>query len=188
MSWNGYETNNLLRNEGPGDDGIPRFTDVAMALGADDDKDARGLAIADFDNDGDLDLAVSHDFGDSGDVARAAPSLLRNDIGNRHGWISVELEGTTSNRDAVGALVTLEAGDLRQVQVVSAGSSYASQHDRRLHFGLGDRELVDRLTVRWPGGGEETFTDLPARSRVRIVEGQGIVEPTAAQVVSAGSS
>lgn len=177
MSWNGYETNNLLRNEGLGDDGIPRFTDVAMALGADDGKDARGLAIADFDNDGDLDLAINHNFGDSGDTSRAAPSLLRNDVGNRHGWVSVELEGTKSNRSAIGAQVTVEAGDLRQIQVVSAGSSYASQHERRLHFGLGERARVDRLTVRWPAGGEEVFTDLPARTRVRIVEGRGIVEP-----------
>lgn len=174
MSWNGYETNNLLRNEGCADDGIPRFTDVAMALGADDGKDARGVALADFDRDGDLDLAINNNPGDSGDRERAAPTLLRNDVGQRRGWIEIDLEGTESNRSAIGAVVTLEAGDLRQTQVVAAGSSYASQHDRRLSFGLDDREQADRVTVRWPGGEVETFADLPARSRVRIVEGRGL--------------
>ncbi|MEM7482585.1 MAG: CRTAC1 family protein [Acidobacteriota bacterium] len=174
MSWNGYETNNLLRNEGLGQDGIPRFTDVAMALGADDGKDARGLAIADFDNDGDLDLAINQNPGDSGRVERAAPTLLRNDVGQRWGWISIDLVGRASNRSGYGAQVTLEAGDLIQTQVVAAGSSYASQHHRRLSFGLGDRPKVDRLTVRWPSGAVDTFENLPVRRRMKIVEGEGL--------------
>lgn len=176
MSWNGFETNNLLRNDGCGEDGIPRFTDVAMALGADDGKDARGLAIADFDNDGDPDLAINNNFGDSGKIERAAPTLLRNDIGQRRGWLVLDLQGTTSNRSAVGAVVTVEAGGELQSRVVEIGSSYASQHHRRLHFGLGDHPRADRVTVRWPAGGEEVFENLPARSRIRIVEGQGVVD------------
>ena len=175
MSWNGYETNNLLRNEGCApSDGMPRFTDVAMALGADDDGDARGLAIADFDNDGDLDIAVNHNPGDNGVPERAHARLLRNDLGTRRGWIAVELRGTTSNRDAVGAEVRLEAGNLRLLRQVTAGSGYASQHSRRLYFGLGDATAVERLEVRWPSGRVETYEDLAPRQLLRLVEGGGL--------------
>lgn len=174
MSWNGFENNVLLRNEGKDGDGVPQFVDVAMALGADDSTDARGVAIADFDNDGDLDLAINHNPGDNDDVSRRRAVYLRNDIGNRRSWVAVELTGTRSNRDAVGAEVRLTAAGLPQLQVVKAGNGYASQSSRRLYFGLGDAERVDRLTVRWPGGEEETFEDLPARSLVRITQGEGM--------------
>ena len=179
MSWNGYENNNLLRNEGCRDDGTPRFSDVAMATGADDQKDARGIAFADFDNDGDLDLAINHNIGDHDLEGLANAVVLRNDIGHGRPWIAVDLVGTTANRDAVGATVLVEVGGLRQLQLVSAGSAYASQHSHRLIFGLGDAPDgesvgVDRLTVRWPGGGEETFENLDARQVVRITQGQGL--------------
>lgn len=171
MSWNGYENNNLLRNEGCADDGTPRYSDVALALGADAGYDARGLAIADFDNDGDLDLAINNNPGDSGDVERAVANLLRNDIGHTRPWLAIELEGRESNRAAVGAVVTVETGDLRQTQQVTLGSSYASQNSRRLHFGLGGHSQVDRLTIRWPAGAEQVFEGLDARQHLRIVEG-----------------
>lgn len=174
MSWNGYENNNLFRNEGCDADGVPRFTDVAMALGADDGRDARGIAIADYDNDGDLDIAVNHNIGDHGPSDRANATYLRNDIGAARAWLAVELQGTLSNRDAVGAMVTVITGDREQLRLLSAGSSYASQHSHRLYFGLGDRERIDRLTVRWPSGGSVTFEDLAVRQLVRIVEGEGI--------------
>ncbi len=174
MSWNGYEHNNLLRNEGCGDDGVPRFVDVGMALGADDGKDSRGVAVADFDNDGDLDVAVNHNPGDHGPSDRSRATYLRNDVGASRAWLAVELRGTVSNRDAVGAEVRLETGELRQLRQVEAGSSYASQHGQRLYFGLGASDLVDRLTVRWPSGTVETFEGLAARQLVRIVEGEGM--------------
>jgi hypothetical protein len=173
MSWNGYENNNLLRNEGCAADGTPRFTDVAMALGADDEKDARGVAVADYDNDGDLDIAVNHNLGDSGEASRGRATLLRNDIGERRHWLAVELVGTQSNRDAVGAEVVLESGDLRQLRLVTAGSSYASQNGQRIYFGLGDRQSAGRLEVRWPSGLVETFDDLEAGWLVRLEEGVG---------------
>ena len=173
MSWNGYEHNNLLRGEGCAADGTPRFTDVAMALGADDGGDARGLAIADYDNDGDLDIAINHNPGANGRAERAAAVLLRNDVGSSRGWLAVELEGTLSNRDAIGAVVRVEAGELTALRQVTAGSGYASQHGRRLYFGLGDAEHAERLTVRWPSGRRDSFTDLPARTLVRLVEGHG---------------
>lgn len=172
MSWNGYENNNLLRNEGSREDGSLRFSDVAMALGADDQQDARGIAIADFDNDGDLDLAINHNIGDHDKDGLADAVLLRNDIGEHRSWLAVELEGTRSNRDAVGAMVIVEAGEDRQLRHVSAGSSYASQHSQRLYFGLGEHGRVDRVTVRWPGGGTQVIEGLEARQVLRVVEGQ----------------
>lgn len=173
MSWNGYENNNLLRNEGCEGDGVPRFSDVAMALGADDQKDARGIALADFDNDGDLDLAINHNVGDHDKEGLANAVLLRNDIGERRAWLAVELRGERSNRDGVGATVIVEAGDDRQLGLVSAGSSYASQHSGRLYFGLDAHQKVDRLSVRWPGGETQQMEDLPVNHVVRIVEGGG---------------
>ncbi len=106
ISWNGYEHNVLLRNEGmvpvEGEDKgkreTLRFTDVAMAVGADDMKDGRGMAVADFDNDGALDIVINDNPGDSGIVARARPALLRNNIGSRRNWLAVELTGTKSKR------------------------------------------------------------------------------------------
>ena len=175
MSWNGYEHNNLLRNEGCGDDGVPRFVDVAMALGADDQGDARGIAVADFDNDGDLDIAVNHNPGDSGRVERGRVKLLKNDIGQSRGWVAVELEGVDSNRDAVGAVVELVTTEGSQWRQVEAGSSYASQHGRRIYFGLGDAVGPARLTVRWPSGLEETVDAIEPRRLVRLREGEGVV-------------
>ncbi len=177
MSWNGYENNNLLRNEGHREDGSLQFSDVAMAVGADDQKDARGIAIADFDNDGDLDLAINHNIGDHDKEGLADAVLLRNDVGDRRSWLAVELEGTRSNRDAVGATVIVEAGDDRQLRLVSAGSSYASQHSQRLYFGLGEHRHIDRVTVTWPGGDRQTIENIAARQVLRIVEGQDGATP-----------
>ncbi len=175
MSWNGYENNNLLRNEGCSEDGIPRFVDVAMALGADDGKDARGVAIADFDNDGDLDVAINHNPGDHGPSDRADASYLRNDVGSSRSWLAVDLRGTESNRDAVGAVVEVRTGELSQLRLVSAGSSYASQHTQRLYFGLDKHRSVDRLTVRWPSGRVDEFLNLDSNQLLRIVEGGDLV-------------
>jgi hypothetical protein len=152
-----------------------------MAVGADDIKDGRGLAIADFNNDGALDLVINNNPGDTGEET-VAPTLLRNNVGARRSWLAVELEGVEANRDAIGAVVTVEiepgnrAGRphlAKQMRHVTAGCSYASQHGSRLYFGLDDLSRVDRLTVRWPGGAQEVFRDLPARQLVRIVQGRG---------------
>jgi ASPIC/UnbV protein len=187
ISWNGYEHNVLLRNEGM----VPvegegknkrktlRFTDVAMALGADDVKDGRGMAIADFNNDGALDIVINNNPGDSGDVSRSRPSLLRNNIGSRRNWLAVELSGRESNRDGVGATVTIETGDTKQLRLVSAGSGFASQNSARLYFGLNTMTQVEALTVRWPSGRVERFErvgdkSITTRQLVRVTEGNGI--------------
>jgi hypothetical protein len=104
----------------------------------------RGAATADYDNDGDVDVFVSNNN------QRAA--LLRNDGGNGNHWISIKTIGRMSNRDGIGARIALSAGGLVQVEEVRSGSSYLSQNDLRLHFGLGRHQWVDRLEVRWPSG------------------------------------
>jgi hypothetical protein len=179
ISWNGYEHNVLLRNEGRDANGQLRFTDVAMATGADDIKDARGMATADFDNDGDLDIVVNNNPGDSGRAELARATLLRNNVGARRNWLAVELRGSGSNRDAVGALVTVEAGGQKHLRLVGAGSGFASQHSQRLYFGLGDQTQVSALIVRWPNGRTERFErigeqPIETRRLLRITEGAGV--------------
>jgi enediyne biosynthesis protein E4 len=174
ISWNGYEHNVLLRNEGTALNGSLQFTDVAMATGADDIRDARGLATADFDNDGDLDIVINNNPGDSGRAELSRATLLRNNTGERRNWLAVELRGTASNRDAVGASVTLEVGSEKFTRLVSAGSGFASQQSARLYFGLGDKTQVDVLTVRWPNGRIEKFSKQATRQLIRITEGAGV--------------
>ena len=174
MSWNGYENNVLLKNLGIDKNGVPQFADVAMALGADDIIDSRGIGIFDFDHDGDLDVAVSHNPGDLYKEEGIPPALYRNDVGQGKEWLAVELIGTKVNRDAIGAEVYVQADHHNLMRLRSAGSSYASQHGHRLYFGLGESTVVATLKVRWPGGHEEVFKDIQTRQLVRITEGQGI--------------
>jgi ASPIC/UnbV protein/VCBS repeat protein len=179
ISWNGYEHNNLLRNEGLGADGTLQFTDVAMATGSDEIRDSRGLATADFDNDGDLDIVLNNNAGDSGRAEQARATLLRNNVGERRNWLAIELTGTKSNRDAIGALVTVESDGERFVRLVGAGSGFASQHSSRLYFGLGEKTRVDAVTVRWPNGHLEKFervgaSPIETRRLLRITESNGV--------------
>ena len=130
------------------------------------EKVGRTLAVADVDNDGDLDLLVTSN-GQSAD-------LLRNDNGNRNRALLVRLVGKRSNRDAIGARVLMTVGGITQVREIKAGSSYLGQNDTRAHFGLGTAPRADRLEVRWPGGGAETFREVQAGAIITIVEGEGI--------------
>ncbi len=126
----------------------------------------RGAAVWDYDNDGDLDIIVSHiDL-------RGTAALLRNDGGNRNHWLGLTLVGKTPAA-AVGAKVTVTSGDLTQVGINQWGSSYLSYKDPRLHFGLAHREHVDQLAVRWSDGCQELFRDLATDRYVTIVQGQG---------------
>ncbi len=141
------------------------FTDVTSTSGAALKQPAvsRGSAAGDFDNDGDLDIVINNLDG--------APTVLRNEGGNRQHFLLVDLEGRTSNRSAVGALVTVRAGDLVQRAERRSGDSYLSHSDARLHFGLGERTKVDSIEVRWPNGVVQRFAEVDANTFVKMVEG-----------------
>jgi enediyne biosynthesis protein E4 len=128
---------------------------------------SRGLAIGDFDNDGAVDVLIS--------VNDAAPLLLRNNVGNRNHWVGVRLVGRKANRDAVGARVTYQAGDLTRRRMKVGGGSFLSSHDPRMVLGLGKRKKLDWVEVKWPrpSGLVERFADLPIDRNVTLEEGTG---------------
>jgi len=159
----GKQEHLLLRNERK-PDGSHLFTDVSRSAGPffDTRSVARGMAVADYDNDGDMDFFM---------VNIDQPSrLLRNDGGNRNNWLAVRLAGTKSNRDGVGAKITVRAGDLTQVAEKMSATSYLSQDDPRVHFGLGQKTRIDELTVRWPGGKVQKLMDLKVNQILTVVE------------------
>ena len=127
---------------------------------------SRGCAFGDFDNDGDMDVVVIN--------MNEPPSLLRNDVTGGGHWLKVLLEGTKSNRSAIGARVTARYGGRIQAQEVMAQASFYSVNDRRLHFGLGEATAAD-LTIRWPTGATETVPNVAADHLVVIREGAGIL-------------
>jgi len=122
----------------------------------------RGAAVADYDNDGDLDIFVSNN--------NQRPMLLRNDGGNANNWLSIKTVGRSSNRDGIGAQITVTVGDLVQVEEVRSGSSYLSQNDLRVHFGLGDHSSVESIKVRWPSGVVQTLRGVDANQFLVIEE------------------
>jgi hypothetical protein len=127
----------------------------------------RGLALGDFDNDGAVDVLVAINDG--------APVLLRNIAGRQNHWLGVRLEGRKANRDAIGAVVSYQSGDLRRRRVKVGGGSFLSSHDPRLVLGLGPRSKLDWLQVQWPqpSGRVERFENLPVDRYIAIVEGEG---------------
>jgi hypothetical protein len=144
-------------------DGLGRFTDVAQAVGARDTYDGRSVALADLGNHGALDVLVANQNG---------PLLLyRNGVDRGRHWIQFELEGTRSNRSALGARVEVQWRGSRQVQEVTAASGFSAQNGRRLHFGLGTADTVDRVVVRWPSGERVTIERPPVDTLHRIKEG-----------------
>jgi hypothetical protein len=130
----------------------------------------RGLAWADYDNDGLPDLAFSHNGG--------PPSLLRNRTSTNHAWLRLELigDGKHSNRNAIGSRVEVEAGGVKQVRFLNGGGSYLSASERRLLIGLGSADRARRVTVTWPSGGRQVFEDLAGRKWWRLHEGRVTAE------------
>ncbi len=128
---------------------------------------ARGAAYADFDNDGDLDFVVSN--------IDERPQLLENRSDNRKHWLELNLIGTRSNRDAIGALVSVRCGDLKQWDRVRTGVSYISGNEHRLHFGLGNYDKFDSLEIQWPSGAVEQISPTAVDHILTIKEGSGII-------------
>jgi hypothetical protein len=128
----------------------------------------RGAAYADYDKDGDLDVLITNNHGPA--------RLLRNDGGNRHKWISVKAVGTKSNRSALGAIVRVQSASAgKQWSTVRSGSSYASQSDLALTFGLGNDAMIQAIEVEWPSGIKDRVANVPANQFVIIEEGKGLI-------------
>jgi len=144
------------------------YRDVATEVGGGfaTPKVARGAAYGDFDNDGDLDILLTTNNGPA--------YLYRNDVATGLRSLRVRLIGTKSNRDAIGAIVKFEAGDLAGSRMVKSGSSFLSQSELPITLGLGRRDHIDRLTVLWPSGRTEEYRSLKAGSRLEITEGKGL--------------
>jgi hypothetical protein len=145
-SLSGYERSRVYLNRGLGG-----WVDVANAVGVTDRYDGRAVALADLSNRGALDVVVAN---------QNQPAVLyRNRPDSANHWIAFSLVGTTSNRSAIGAEVVVESGGMRQRRVVDGGMGFASQNDRRLHFGLGRTEWVDRVVIHWPSGTQQVLTN-----------------------------
>jgi enediyne biosynthesis protein E4 len=155
----------MFRNNGHG-----VFENVSDLLGADFrlPRVSRGAAVADFDNDGDLDILVNNNG--------QAPQLLRNDGGNSNQWLQILLIGTKSNRDGVGARVKVSAGNLILHDQRKGGMSYQSAQDPRLHFGLGPQSKVDAIEIVWPSGSVTRLVSIKSDQIIAVTEDVGIVE------------
>jgi hypothetical protein len=154
----------MYRNLGKG-----QFEKVSDSLGPDFVRPiaGRGLATADYDNDGDTDAAIN--------VRGGYPELLRNDGGNSNHWLEVLLIGTRSNRDGIGASLKLTSQGETHVEQAKGGMSYMSASDPRILFGLGKRTKIDSLEVTWPSGQVDKLTNVPIDRIIAVKEGTGIV-------------
>ena len=155
----------LFRNVGKG-----RFTDVSASTGTDivERHSGRGLAVGDFDNDGDLDIFVNN--------MNEPPSLLENRGGNSNHFLSIKTVGTQSNRNGLGTLITISVSGRTQIAEVRSGSSFMSNNDLRMHFGLNQAQQADWLELKWPSGRVERIKDIKTNQFITVVEGKGIVD------------
>ena len=166
------ERNLLFHNQGRRAAGL-KFDEVGLRSGPGFaiKKVSRGLAMADYDNDGDLEILVTN-MNDS-------PDLIRHAHKNSNHSILVKTIGTRSNRDGIGAKITVAAGGLTEYDEVRSGGSYLSSSDLRVHFGLGAATQVDRLEVRWPSGQTDVASGVPSDRIVVVKEGHGVIETRA---------
>jgi tetratricopeptide (TPR) repeat protein/peroxiredoxin len=158
-TWSGYERNVFFINNHDG-----TFSDVSGIVGLDFIEDSRTFALADFDHDGRVEVLLKN---------RNGPQvrLLKNLMPDLGAAIAFRLEGKKSNRDAIGASVTLETDSGRQTLFVQAGSGFLAQHSKELFFGLGKQQNAVKATVRWPSGLLQNLTDLPINHRIWVQEG-----------------
>jgi enediyne biosynthesis protein E4 len=163
----------MYRNLGKG-----HFEKVSDGLGPDFVRPVvgRGIATADYDNDGDIDI-VTNNRGDY-------PSLLRNDGGNRNHWLTVLLIGQKSNRDGIGASLRLTSEGFVKVEQAKGGTSYMSASDPRIHFGLGKRTRIESLDITWPSGQVDHLRNLPVDQIIAVKEGEGIIPRRFPQIAS----
>lgn len=129
---------------------------------------ARGMAVADMDNDGDLDILIINNG--------AAPLLLKNNGGNKNNWVGLNLVATKSNAGAVGAVLTWTAGGVKRQRLKTSGGSYLASHDPREILGLGQATKLDILEIKWPSGKTDKLTNVPINTYLKVVEGEGITK------------
>ena len=151
--------NSLLRNQGDG-----TFLNVSETSGDGllPVHASRGTAFDDLDNNGRIDAVILN--------SRQHPTILRNDSPGSNHWVQLRLVGVRANRDAVGARVTVVAGDLMQTAEVHSGRSYQSHYGSRLHFGLGRRSRIDRIEIRWHGSDTQILENVPTDQFHTIIE------------------
>jgi hypothetical protein len=157
MTWSGYQKKKMFRNLG-----TQAFKEISAEAGVDNDKDGRGIGVADFDGDGRLDFVQTNANQDS--------MLYRNVTANPGNWVAVRLAGAgKSNRDAIGARITLKVGGATMMREVNGGNGYSGQSTLMLHFGIGSATKVDSAEVRWPDGKVEKL-DLPLNKATQLTQ------------------
>ena len=168
----------LLENDGTGSFSATPFplTAVTTPLPR---PEHRSISVVDYNNDGALDLFETSSENDP------TYRLLENG-GNTNSWLGVELVGTTSNRDGIGAMVYVTADGLTQVRHQNGGLHFRVQDDKRLHFGLGQNDTVDEIRIVWPSGQEQIFTDVDAGQRIQIEEGGDFSASPNAEIIQPG--
>jgi len=163
MTWSGYQKKKMFRNLGG-----QAFKEISAQAGVDNDKDGRGIAMADFDNDGRLDLYQTN--------ADQLALFYRNVTEGAGNWVTFQLTGTKSNRDAIGARITLTAGGLKEIQEINGGNGYAGQSTKRAHFGIGKATAVDSVEIHWPSGLTEKVKGVSVNKLNKITEGKGLAQ------------
>lgn len=161
FSFSGFERDCLyLNQEGR------KFKDISGVSGIDSISDGRAVVLADFDNDGDLDVFLTT-------IQDQAHLLFRNNVGQNNRYLRIALQGTDSGKDAFGAVVRVKTSRGLQTRVKSGGHGFLAQHDPRLLFGLGQEKQVEWVEIRWPSGKVDRWDSIPAGSSLKVVEGSG---------------
>jgi len=161
MTWSGYQKKKMFRNLGG-----QAFKEISAEAGVDNDKDGRGIAMSDFDNDGRLDLFQAN--------ADQPALYYRNTTEGGGNWVQFKLTGTKSNRDAIGARITLSAGGLKQIKEIDGGNGYAGQSTKRAHFGIGKATKIDSVEIHWPSGLVEKVSGVSMNKINKVTEGKGL--------------
>ncbi len=151
----------LFDNMGQG-----KFSDISLDLGAyfKEEHVGRGACIGDYDNDGDLDIYIVNLDGKG--------KFLRNNFGNRSNWLMLNLEGTLSNRDGLGCRIKIFTDKLVQTAQKKSTTGYLSQNDSRIHFGIAEHEVVDRIEIKWPSGQLQIIEKVDANQVLKVIEPQ----------------
>ena len=164
MTWSGYQKKKLFHNLNG-----EVFKEISAEAGVDNNLDGRGVAIADFDNDGRLDMYQTN---------ADQPSLFYHSVAENAGnWVQFRLTGTKSNRDAVGARITVTAGGLTQIREIDGGNGYAGQSSKRAHFGIGKATKIDSVSIHWPSGLVEKIDGVSMNKVYSVTEGKGLQHP-----------